>query len=53
MKLPATLVPVVERFSDFLKQETLTSEIVFDGDIEYDQEFDIEGENLQFRVMKV
>ena len=52
MRLPESLTSVVERFSEFLKQETLTTEIVFDEDIEYDQVFDIEGENLEFRVIK-
>ena len=52
MRLPESLISVVERFSEFLKQETLTTEIVFDEDIEYDQVFDIEGENLEFRVIK-
>tara|TARA_A100001037_G_scaffold265787_1_gene257503 strand:+ start:5221 stop:8385 length:3165 start_codon:yes stop_codon:yes gene_type:complete len=53
MKLPKDLVPVVQRFEEFLKEETLTVEIVLDEDIEYDQTFELEGEELEFRVVKV
>lgn len=52
MKLPTNLIPIVEKYSEFLKQETLTLDIVFDGDVDYDQSFEVEGEDLQFRIIK-